>query len=167
MLVNELEYWYLTPTPMANESISHFMGRFRRENQLSVSMLATITGLGGAIARWEKFRLNPPPTQKELDKLAELVRLDTKDLQLMLPLQGTGMKLEPIRLYPSCYIESPCHQIQWQFKTSDRCFAHNLTLLSECPFCGARFRISSQWEQGCCHRCFSSFESMINYQKPL
>jgi len=33
----------------------------------------------------------------------------------MLP--PAGMKQEPIRLCGACYAESPCHKMEWQFKT--------------------------------------------------
>ncbi|MEP6544364.1 hypothetical protein NDI47_19730 [Microcoleus vaginatus GB1-A2] len=49
--------------------------------------MGKMAGLGGAIARWEKFRFNPPPSLE----------------QEMLPPPGVGMKLEPIRLCGACY----------------------------------------------------------------
>lgn len=163
----EIKPWYFLIEPFPKESISHFLGRFRRENQLSVSRMGQVTNLGGAIARWEKFRFNPPPVDKELEQLSELVQIEVIRLREMLPSQGTGMKMSPIRLCGACYGENPYHQMVWQFKSSDRCHQHQLTLLSECPNCGARFKIPSLWEYGWCHRCFSPFEEMMKFQKSL
>ncbi|WP_255348275.1 hypothetical protein [Halothece sp. PCC 7418] len=39
-------------------------------------MLGKETGLGAIISRWEKFRFNPPPSQKELSALASVVQVD-------------------------------------------------------------------------------------------
>ncbi len=30
---------------------------------------------------------------------------------------GEVMKCEPIRVCGACYAESPCHRIEWQFKS--------------------------------------------------
>jgi hypothetical protein len=32
-------------------------------------------------------------------------------------------------------------QVEWQLKSVDRCHEHGLRLLSECPKCGARFKV--------------------------
>ncbi|MDP5339179.1 MAG: hypothetical protein NWQ28_11470 [Nodularia sp. (in: cyanobacteria)] len=36
---------------------------------------------GGAIARWEKFRFNPPPSRQQLEALAKVVGVDADTLQ--------------------------------------------------------------------------------------
>ncbi len=161
----EIQPWLFTVEPFEGESISHFLGRFRRENDLSVSSLGTETGLGGAIARWEKFRFNPPPSQKELEKLAKIVQVDASKLKKMLPSQGVSMKMSPIRLCATCYGEVPCHKIEWQFEKTEFCPQHNLTLLSECSNCKTKFKIPSLWVDGWCHRCFTPFVEMGKYQK--
>jgi len=85
---------------------------------LSLPRLGKMTGLGGAIARWENFRFNPPPSREELEALAVVVGVESDRLVEMLPPAGVGMKLEPIRLCGVCYAESPCHRIEWQLKTT-------------------------------------------------
>ena len=77
--------------------LSHFLGRFRRANKLTPNGLGKMAGLGGAIARWEKFRFNPPPSPQQLDALAVVVGVEGDRLQGMLPPPGVEMKLEPIR----------------------------------------------------------------------
>ena len=49
----------------------------------------------------------------------------------MLPPAGVGMNLEPIRLCAACYLESPYHRIEWQFKVTQGCQHHHLSLLPE------------------------------------
>ncbi|MHC5777587.1 TniQ family protein [Nostoc sp.] len=71
----------------------------------------------------------------------------------MLPPAEVGMKLEPIRLCAACYTESR------------RRYRHKLHLLSECPNCGARFKIPALWIDGHCQRCIMRFTEMENYQK--
>lgn len=152
--------------PLAGESISHYLGRFRRENELSPTQLGKISGLGAIIGRWEKFRFNPPSSQEQLKALTKVIGVEANRLEEMLPPQGTGMRLSLIRLCAACYVENPCHQIEWQFKQTDRCQKHQLRLLSECPNCKARFQIPAMWVDGWCHRCFLSFGEMIESQKP-
>ena len=131
METDEIQPWWFLVEPYEGESISHFLGRFRRANELSVSGLGKISGLGGAIARWEKFRFNPPPSSEQLEALAKVVGVETEQLVQMLAPLGVGMKLGPIRLCAACYGEVPCHRIEWQFKQTDRCKKHSLRLLSE------------------------------------
>ena len=62
-------YWLTKVEPLEGESISHFLGRFRRAkgNRFSAaSGLGEVVGLGAVLARWEKFYFNPFPTQQEL-----------------------------------------------------------------------------------------------------
>ncbi len=144
------------------------MGRFQRANDLIPTGLGKAAGLGGAIARWEKFRFNPLPSRQQLQALAKVVGVDTDRLAQMLPPARVGMKIEPIRLCAACYADSPCHKIEWQLKVTLGCVGvrvasrkeahrrhrHNLSLLSECPNCGARFKVPALWVDGCCQRCF-------------
>ncbi len=165
MEFEDIQPWWFLVEPLEGESISHFLGRFRRANELTVTGLGKISGLGGAIARWEKFRFNPPPNLQQLEALAKVVRIDADRLSLMLPPKGVGMKLSPIRLCAACYLEVPCHRMEWQFKQTNRCGRHKLRLLSECPNCKARFPIPALWVYGWCTRCFLTFEEMVKYQK--
>lgn len=127
--------------PFEGESLSHFLGRFRRANDLTPSGLGKAAGLGGAIARWEKFRFNLPPSRQQLEALAAVVGVEVGRLAQMVPSAGVGMKLEPILLCAACYTQLPYHKIEWQFKTTQGCNRHQLRLLSECPNYGARFKI--------------------------
>lgn len=175
MEVEDIKPWMFQVEPLEGESLSHFLGRFRRANDLTPSGLGKAAGLGGAfahggalpIARWEKFRFNPPPSRQQLEKLAVVVGVDVDRLLLMLPPAGVGMKMEPIRLCGACYVESPCHKIEWQFKMTQGCDRHKLTLLSECPNCGARFKFPALWVNGWCQRCFTPFSEIVKFQKHL
>jgi len=152
-------------TAYQGESLSHFLGRFRQANDLTPTGLGTAAGLGGAIARWEKFRFNPPPSRQQLEALAAVVGVEAHSLAQMLPPAGVGMKHEPIRLCSACYAQVPCHRIEWQFKVTAGCDRHQLRLLSECPNCGARFKVPALWVDGWCQRCFMGFGEMVKWQK--
>lgn len=165
MEVGEINPWLFQVEPYQGESLSHFLGRFRRANDLTPTGLGKAAGLGGAIARWEKFRFNPPPSRQQLEALAVVVGVDVDRLVQMLPPAGVGMKIEPIRLCAVCYTESPCHKIEWQLKVIQGCDRHKLSLLSECPNCGARFKVPALWIDGWCQRCFMTFADMTKYQK--
>jgi transcriptional regulator with XRE-family HTH domain len=166
MAVEEIQAWLFQIEPLPGESLSHFLGRFRRSNDLTPGGLAGAAGFGGAIiSRWEKFRFNPPPSPSQLAALAVVVGVEVERLMEMLPPAGMGMKMEPIRLCGACYGESPHHRIEWQLKSVDRCHNHQLRLLSECPKCGARFKVPALWVDGWCHRCFTPFGEMKEFQK--
>ncbi|HEY9691565.1 MAG TPA: TniQ family protein [Oculatellaceae cyanobacterium] len=165
MKASDIQPWLFRVEPFEGESISHFLGRFQRANELTPSGLAKAAGLGGAIARWEKFRFNPPPSPQQLEALALVVEVEAERLVQMLPPAGVGMKMEPIRLCGACYAEVPCHKIEWQFKTTQGCDRHQLSLLSECPNCGARYKVPALWPDGWCSRCFLPFADMVKWQK--
>lgn len=117
--------------------------------------------------RWEKFRFNPPPSLQQLAALAVVVEVEGDRLQGMLPPPGVGMKLEPPRLCGACYAQSPCYRIEWQFKTATGRDSRQLRLLSECPNCGARFKIPALWVDDWCSRCFLPFGEMFEFQKAI
>ena len=161
----ELQSWLFQVAPFEGESLSHFLARFRRENEMTPSGLGKEAGIGAVIGRWEKFYHNPFPASEQLEALAQIVGVDAERLRAMLPPKGIGMKHQPIRLCAACYVESPCHRIEWQFNQTDRCEKHQLRLLSECPNCKARFPIPALWANGWCSRCFLTFAEMMQYQK--
>lgn len=167
MEVPQIQPWLFQIEPLERESLSHFLGRFRRANDLTPTGLGKAAGLGGAIARWEKFRFNPPPSPQQLEALAKVVGVDADRLEQMLPPAGVGMKIEPIRLCGACYAESPCHKMEWQLKVTQGCASHKLSLLSECPNCGARFKVPALWVDSWCHRCFTPFADMVECQKKI
>jgi hypothetical protein len=167
MEVEEIQGWLFQIEPLPGESLSHFLGRFQRANDLTPTGLGKLAGLGGEIGRWEKFRFIPQPSLSQLAALASVMGLEVDRLLEMLPPKGVGMKMEPIRLCGACYGESPCHRMEWQLKTVDRCQHHQLTLLSECPNCGARFKVPALWVDGWCHRCFTNFAEMEESQKKV
>ena len=158
--------WYLEP--YEGESISHYFGRYRRHETVYVSSpgnLSKAAGIGPVLARWEKFRFNPFPTQKEVEAIAKLIGLNAQRIFQMLPNKGEKMKMEPIRLCSACYTERPYHRLEWQFQSTVGCECHKLRLLSECPFCKERFDIPARWEQGECKKCRAPFRSMKRRQK--
>ncbi len=167
----ENELWLTKIEPFAGESISHFLGRFRRArgNRFSApSGLGEVTGLGSAISRWEKFYFSPFPTQEELEKLAIVVMLDVDRLTQMFPDEGMVTQPKPIMLCAMCYQESPYHRIEWQDKKNKRgCRVHNLKLLSKCTNCGTPFAIPSMWVEGKCSHCHLPFMKMSKKQKSL
>ncbi|WP_442949398.1 hypothetical protein [Nostoc sp.] len=50
MEIVEIQSWLFQVEPLEGESLSHFLGRFRRANELTSSGLGKAAGLGGAIA---------------------------------------------------------------------------------------------------------------------
>jgi TniQ len=162
---NEITPWLLPIEPMPGESLSHFLGRVRRRNYLSRSALGQLAGIGGVVARWEKFYYNPFPSERELTALGNLLGVDLVTLQSLLPTLGQGMMCEPIRICGACFKESPHHRLEWQFKSVGLCNDHQLRLLSSCPKCGSRFKLPSLWEFDSCNRCGLSFRNMAQYQK--
>ena len=161
----DIQPWLFRAEPLEGESLSDFLGRFRRANKLTPNGLGKMAGLGGAIARWEKFRFNPPPSPQQLEALAAVIGVEGDRLVQMWPPAGVGMKMEPIRLCAACYAESSCHKIEWQFKTTQECDRHKLSLLSECPNCGARFKVPALWVDSRCQRCLMGFGERANWQK--
>jgi hypothetical protein len=119
----------------------------------------------GGVSALGKVYFNPFPTHQELEALATVVEVEADRLREMLPPPGVGMKHSPIRSCGRCYAESPCHQIEWQFKVTVGCNGHKLRLLSKCPVCEKPFPIPALWVEGHCPRCFTSFAEMAKYQK--
>jgi hypothetical protein len=103
MTYSEIQPWLFAIAPLPGESLSHFLGRFTRGNHLTPSSLGQIAKIGAVVVRWERFHLNPYPTQRQFEALAEVVGVEVEGLWEMLPPTGEGMKCEPIRLCGACY----------------------------------------------------------------
>jgi|GEM_PF-3466284 len=112
----DIQPWLFRVEPFEGESLSHFLGRFRRANKMTPSGLGKAAGIGAVVARWEKFRLNPFPSLRELEALAFVVEVEAVRLAQMLPSLGTSMSLSPIRLCGACYAQQPCHKIEGSLK---------------------------------------------------
>ena len=147
------------------ESLSHFLGRFRRENYLTATQLGKLTGNGAVIGRWEKCYFNPLPSEQELEALAKVVEVEAEKLREMLPPKGMTMKPRPIRLCAACYAEHPYHRIEWQFKDVTKCSYHQLRLLTKCTNCRTAFPIPGDWVTGECTHCCLPFATMLRKQK--
>ena len=164
------QFWLTKVEPLEGESISHFLGRFRRArgNRFSAaSGLGQVVGLGAVLARWEKFYFNPFPTQEELEALADIVMVDVERIKQMFPPKGTTMQCKPILLCAACYKENPYHRLEWQFKDKRGCDRHKLQLLSKCINCSTPFPIPSLWSEGKCSHCHLPFSKMVRHQKHL
>ena len=161
----KIQSWLLSVEPFAGESLSHFLGRFRRQNHLSPSALGDLAGVGAVIARWERFHLNPFPSDAELAAIAEVMGVTPDRIREMLAPEGVKMKCEPIRLCGACYQEEPYHWLEWQYQSTGGCDRHQLRLLSKCRSCQAKFPIPALWEDGCCDRCRFRFGEMTKWQK--
>lgn len=159
--------WYLEP--FEGESVSHYFGRFRRQEIISVSSPASLSKaakIGPALSRWEKFRFNPRPKQKELEKMGKLIGLDADKLALMFPPSGEATVHRSTRLCGACYKEAPYHRIEWQFKSTEGCSKHRLRLICRCPACDEKIAQPFEWTDGNCQRCGMKFTSMAKRQKP-
>jgi hypothetical protein len=144
--------------PFDGESLSHFLGRFRRENHIvRPGALGKVAGIGTAISRWEKLFYNPPPKNEELEALASIVGLSIEQLSQMI---GVDIRSNPIWLCSACYAEQPCHRAEWQSKFILKCERHNLQLLPACSECSQAFDIPALWQSGRCSNCFTSFAQM-------
>jgi hypothetical protein len=61
MTHTEIQPWLFAIAPLPRESLSYFLGRFRRRNHLTPSSLGQIAKIGAAVARWERFHFHPYP----------------------------------------------------------------------------------------------------------
>jgi TniQ len=162
MLDTGIQPWLFQVEPYEGESLSHFLGRFRRPNHLTPSGLGQLASIGAVVARWERFHLNPFPSEQELAALALVVGVSATQLREMLPPQGVSMKCTPIRLCPDCCAEKPYHRIEWQYQAVWKCDRHDRKLLAKCPNCGAKFKSPSPWEAASCHRCGLPFGNLFS-----
>lgn len=95
----EIEPWLFRVEPLEGESLSHFLGQFRRANNLTPIGLGKMAGLGGAIARWEKFRFNLSPSGQQLEVLAVVVGVEDR-------INSSTLILEP-QFQPYDHFQNP------------------------------------------------------------
>ncbi|GET42277.1 hypothetical protein MiSe_70920 [Microseira wollei NIES-4236] len=98
----EIQPWLFEVEPLEGKSLSHFLARFRRPNHLTPSSLGQWAGVGAVVARWERFDLNPPPSQKDLAALAKVVGVSAERLAQMLPPKGVGLTLSGLKPLSFC-----------------------------------------------------------------
>ena len=78
---DSIQPWLFLLEPLPQESLSHFLGRMRRRNYLSASALGELAGIGAVVSRWERFYLNPFPTDEQLKALAIIVGVESSRLR--------------------------------------------------------------------------------------
>lgn len=155
-----VEPWLFQVKPYAQESFSHFLGRFRRANCLSSAHLSAMLGQRSHIvAYWESPSRQRRPTAAQLQQLSQMTGVAIARLQLMglspdIPLHW------PTRLCPDCYAAAPWHQLTWQLAAQSHCAIHERSLLSQCPRCHHAFSLPSYWAIGQCDRCHLPFAKM-------
>lgn len=157
--------------PYKGESLPHYLGRLRRvagNNLPSANCLGEAVNVGAIIAQWEQGYFNPFPTLEQLTALGTVIDLEVDRLAQMLPSTKDKLDPRPIRLCGACYVECPCHRIEWQFKSklSSRCDRHKLKLLLKCPGCETLFPPPSRWVEGRCQnkKCGMRYSRMAKHQ---
>lgn len=154
--------------PFEGESISHYLGRYRRQPIVSVSSpisLGLATGCGSIFYRWEKLYFNPRPTDEEIELVCSVIGLEKEALVKMLPISDESVNIKRIRLCAACYENHPWHLIKWQYISYKRCDIHQLKLLTSCPGCCKSFASPSSWVfPMMCKTCGYSFQKMHKKQ---
>ncbi len=154
--------WLFQVAPHPDESFGHFLGRFRRANELSRAGLAELLSVPTTtVQAWETPSRRSLPTEAQLAMLSALSGVSLTCLKQLLPPDTCSIHLST-RLCPSCYGEAPFHHQRWQQAGSDRCKTHSTLLLTACPACQSPFRLPALWEDGCCERCWLPFSQMEN-----
>lgn len=156
-------------SPYDGESISHYLGRWYRQDIVNTNSytLGKRLRLGKTLWRWEKFYFNPPPTRWELQKIDNLIGLGVDRMLLMFPPLNESIKPDPIRICAACYTEPAYHRMSWQYQSTEGCEHHRLRLLSRCPDpkCGQPFPIPSQITSLECKKCGMPYKTMAKKQK--
>ncbi len=147
----ESESWVFRVNAHPDESLGHFLGRFRRANVLSHKVVAEHLGIRVEWVRdWETPSRRRNPTPLQLIALSKLTDVDPQQLTQMLPPEPLHLAT---RLCPACYVEAPVHRSRWQSATMNHCDRHSMSLLSACSGCGAGFRTPALWESDPCGIC--------------
>jgi transcriptional regulator with XRE-family HTH domain len=151
--------WVFRVEAYSGESLGHFLGRFRRANQLSHKAIAEHLGVRVEwMIAWEAPSRRRNPTPLQLIALGKLVDLKPNQLAKMLPSEPLHLQT---RLCAACYAETPVHRVAWQSAKTSRCNRHQLQLLSACPECGTGFRTPTLWSDDCCEYCGLPFSQMV------
>ncbi|MBE9011053.1 TniQ family protein [Pseudanabaenaceae cyanobacterium LEGE 13415] len=151
-------------TPHLDESFGHFLGRFRRANELSHKAIADQLGIRIEwVQSWDSPSRRRNPTSLQMIALSKLTDVDPEQLVKMLPSEPLHLQT---RLCPACYAEVPVHRSTWQRANVDFCDRHSMQLLSACPECHIGFRTPALWEDNCCEGCGLSFARMPCHLKP-
>jgi hypothetical protein len=157
--------WVFRVKACSGESLGHFLGRFRRANQLSHKAIADHLGIRVEwVMAWDSQSRRRNPTPLQLIALGKLVDLKPKQLTKMLPTEPLHLQT---RLCAACYIKIPVHQVAWQRATTNRCDRHRLQLLCACPECGTGFRTPALWSDDSCEYCGLPFSQMATLQQSL
>lgn len=179
--MTEIRPWIVRVQPETGESLSHYLGRFRRANVLSQRQLTQLItqpqgrnssddapGQRALIQGWETPSRQRQPTTEQLERLSQITEVDVAQLESLLPpksikagaFAGANARYLATRLCSQCYQEKPIHRQSWQIAANARCPEHNCLLLRECPACKSAFRLPSLWEIGRCERCWLPFVEM-------
>lgn len=157
------ESWLFRVVPALDESLGHFLGRFRRANALSHRAIADHLGIRIAwVQDWEIPSRRRNPTDLQRIALSKLVEVEPQQLAKMLP--PVRLHLQT-RLCAACYAETPVHRAMWQRSGKTACRRHALRLLSACPVCETGFRTPALWDNERCEHCGLLFEQMPSYQQ--
>lgn len=158
------EDWVFRVTAHVEESLGHFLGRFRRANVLSHKALADHLGIRVEwVQAWEVPSRRCNPSELQQIALSKLVEVSPAVIAKMLPPFPLHLGT---RLCAACYAEIPIHRAVWQKGSTQACDRHGLTLLSACPLCQSSFRLPALWEDESCQVCGLSFTQMQSHQRP-
>ena len=154
----ESQSWVFRVKAHEGESFGHFMGRFRRANDLSHKAIAEHLGIRVEwVQAWDSPSRRRNPTPLQLIALSKLVEVEPEQLALMLPPESLHLQT---RLCPACYAGVLVHRSDWQRVNVAQCDRHSLKLLSACSKCGASFRTPALWEDVACEGCGLPFAQM-------
>jgi TniQ len=152
------ESWVFQVDAHPDESLGHFLGRFRRANALGHKVISEHLGICVEWVRdWESPSRRRNPTSLQLIALSKLTDIEPKRLTKMLPPEPLHLET---RLCPACYVEVPVHRSTWQRAKTKCCDHHSIQLLSACSGCGAGFRTPALWENERCEQCELAFGQM-------
>jgi len=152
------ESWMFRVKAHEGESLGHFLGRFRRANQLSQRTIAEHLGIRVEwVQAWDTPSRRRNPTPLQVIALSRLTDVEPQQLERMLPPDALHLQT---RLCPACYAEVPVHRSTWQRAYVDQCDRHFLQLLPACSECGAGFRTPALWEDDRCEGCGLRFAQM-------